>query len=96
VKYAGKTREICDRVYSELSDRGIEVLLDDRELRPGVKFKDADLLGIPYRITVGDRGIEEGTVELMQRRTGNREKIGIDDVISTVVRRVQDDLKSFS
>jgi prolyl-tRNA synthetase len=96
VKYAGKTREICDRTYSELTDRGIEVLLDDRELRPGVKFKDADLLGMPYRITVGDRGIEEGTVELVQRQTGNREKIGIDDVISTMVKRVQDDLKSFS
>jgi prolyl-tRNA synthetase len=96
VKYAGKTREICDSVYSELSDRGIEVLLDDRDLRPGVKFKDADLLGIPYRITVGDRGIEEGTVELVQRRTGNREKIGVDGVISTVLKRVQNDLKSFS
>jgi len=96
VKYSGKTREICDMVYSELTDMGIEVLLDDRALRPGVKFKDADLLGIPYRITVGDRGIEEGTVELVGRRSKHREKIGIDDIINTVSERVQKDLKSFT
>jgi prolyl-tRNA synthetase len=96
VKYSGKTREICDRMYRELSSMGIEALLDDRELRPGVKFKDADLLGIPYRITVGDRGIEEGTVELVGRRSKVREKIGIDDVIHTVSERIRQDLASFT
>ena len=96
VKYGGKTRELCDRLYRELTARGIEVLLDDRELRPGVKFKDADLIGIPYRITVGDRGIDEGTVELVQRRTGKREPISIDDVVKTVEKRVKSEIKSFS
>ena len=96
VKYSGKTREICDRMYRELTAMGIEVLLDDRELRPGVKFKDADLLGIPYRITVGDRGIEEGTVELVGRKSKVREKIGIDDVVHIVSERIQKDLASFA
>ena len=50
-----------------LKAEGVEVLLDDRSVRPGVKFKDADLLGIPVRITVGSRGLKQGTVELKKR-----------------------------
>jgi prolyl-tRNA synthetase len=96
VKYGGKTRELCDRLYRELSARGIEVLLDDRELRPGVKFKDADLIGIPYRLTVGDRGIHAGTVELVQRRTGKREQIDIEDIVETVEKRIQSEMESFA
>ena len=49
---------------------GIDVLLDDRDERPGVKFKDADLIGIPYRVTVGPKGLAESKVELMRRATG--------------------------
>jgi prolyl-tRNA synthetase len=96
VKFSGKTREICEKVYTELAEMGIEVLLDDRELRPGVKFKDADLIGIPYRITVGDRGIAEGTVEVVERRSRVREKVGIEEVVNTVGKRVRDDLTSFA
>jgi prolyl-tRNA synthetase len=57
----------AERVYAELGAAGVEVLLDDRDERPGVKFKDADLLGIPFRITVGARGLERGVVELKAR-----------------------------
>ena len=49
----------------------IDVLIDDRDERPGVKFKDADLIGIPLRITIGDKGLKEGKVELKARRTGS-------------------------
>jgi prolyl-tRNA synthetase len=60
------TRE-AERIYSELSATGADVLIDDRDARPGVKFKDADLLGIPLRIVVGDRGLKEGNVEIKRR-----------------------------
>ena len=56
-------------LYDALLKEGIEVLLDDRDERPGVKFKDADLIGIPYRLTVGPKGLEDGKVELLQRKT---------------------------
>ena len=57
----------AERIYSELADAGVEVLLDDRSARAGVKFKDADLIGIPLRIVVGDRGLAEGNVEVKRR-----------------------------
>ena len=56
-------------LYEALLQEGIEVLLDDRDERPGVKFKDADLIGIPYRLTVGPKGLEDGKVELLRRKT---------------------------
>jgi prolyl-tRNA synthetase len=60
-------RDTAGRIYNELTAAGIEVLLDDRDQRPGVKFKDADLIGIPLRIVVGDRGLKEGNVEIKRR-----------------------------
>lgn len=62
--------ETADRLYGELSAAGSRVLIDDRTARPGVKFNDADLIGIPLRITVGDRGIEAGSLEGKWRRDG--------------------------
>jgi prolyl-tRNA synthetase len=56
-------------LYGQLRQEGLEVLLDDRDERPGIKFKDADLVGIPLRLTVGSKGLAEGKVELRQRRT---------------------------
>ena len=57
----------AERIYRELAEAGVDVLIDDREVRPGVKFKDADLIGIPLRIVVGDRGLKEGKVEIKRR-----------------------------
>ncbi len=62
------SEEAAGQLHAALRAEGIEVLLDDRDERPGVKFKDADLVGIPYRITVGPKGLAEGKVELMRRR----------------------------
>ena len=62
------------------SAAGVEVLLDDREERPGVKFADAELIGIPYRVTVGPRGVEQGIVELTTRRDLSMEEVAIADV----------------
>ena len=63
-----EVREVAERLYRELLDSGMEVLLDDRDERAGVKFNDADLLGIPLRVTVGLRGVKRGQVELKLRR----------------------------
>jgi len=57
----------AERIHEEISAAGIEVLLDDRDARPGVKFKDADLIGIPVRVVVGDRGLKQGKVEIKRR-----------------------------
>jgi prolyl-tRNA synthetase len=64
-------------LYTQLLDAGIEVLLDDRDERPGSKFKDADLLGIPLRVNVGARGLKEQSFELQERRSGERTMLPI-------------------
>jgi len=64
------TREAATALYEALQGEGIEVVLDDRDERPGVKFKDAELVGIPYRVTVGPKGLADGKVELVRRRGG--------------------------
>ena len=64
------TKDQLVKIYNELLEAGIEVLYDDRDVRAGVKFKDCDLIGYPLRITVGPKAVEEGTVELRVRRTG--------------------------
>ena len=63
-----RVREVADRLYHELAAEGIEVLYDDRDARPGVKFADAELLGIPHRLVVADRGLESGRLEYRHRR----------------------------
>jgi prolyl-tRNA synthetase len=63
-----KVRTTAEDIAKRLSDAGYDVLLDDRDERPGVKFKDADLVGIPYRVTVGKK-VTEGTVEVVTRST---------------------------
>ncbi len=61
---------VAERLYADMNGAGLEVLYDDRDERPGVKFKDADLLGLPLRVTVGSRAVKEGVVEIRRRRTG--------------------------
>ena len=80
--------EVADRLYAELEKQGIEVLYDDRDERPGVKFKDADLIGLPYRIAVGKKGLAEGVVELKARRSPEVTKVKIDDIVRTVKDKV--------
>ncbi|MDR0485467.1 MAG: proline--tRNA ligase [Elusimicrobiota bacterium] len=69
INYAeSKTKEITDSIYRELTQRGVDVLIDDREERAGIKFKDADLIGIPYRITVSEKTLLQGKVEFKERK----------------------------
>jgi prolyl-tRNA synthetase len=78
-------RQAGEKLYDELKGAGLEVLLDDRDERAGVKFKDADLIGIPYRITIGKK-VAEGLVELFDRRTKKSEDVKIGDVAKHVQR----------
>ncbi|MCP4870058.1 MAG: proline--tRNA ligase [Proteobacteria bacterium] len=76
-----------EAIYASLQAKGIEVMLDDRPLSPGAKFRDLELMGFPYVIVVG-RDIDEGVVEFKVRATNETDKIAIDDAVSTVVERV--------
>ena len=75
---------VAEKIYAELNNAGIEVVLDDRSERPGVKFKDADLIGFPYRITVG-KTIVDGKVELVTRETGEKVEMTPDEAVSKVI-----------
>ncbi|MCZ6887656.1 MAG: proline--tRNA ligase [Gammaproteobacteria bacterium] len=75
-------RSAADDIYNNLSDVGIEVLLDDRDDRPGVKFAEADLIGIPMRITVGERNLKNGQVEFKRRADEETELVPLDEVLS--------------
>ncbi len=76
-----RVREVAERLYRELQDAGIEVLFDDRDARPGVKFADDELLGIPHRLVVGDKGLERGAVEYKSRADGSGADVPIDGVV---------------
>ncbi|MGM9525678.1 MAG: His/Gly/Thr/Pro-type tRNA ligase C-terminal domain-containing protein, partial [Peptococcaceae bacterium] len=76
---------IAEQLYADLQKRGVEVMLDDRNERPGVKFKDADLIGYPVRITVGKKAIEEQIVEYKLRTEADNEIVAVDDIVEKVV-----------
>lgn len=76
-------RETAEKLYEQLKSEGFDVLLDDREERPGVKFKDADLIGIPYRITVGKK-LTQGNVELFSRRDRQTKEVPVGSVLQEV------------
>jgi prolyl-tRNA synthetase len=74
--------ERADALYDELRARGIEVLYDDRDERPGVKFKDGDLIGIPIRLTVGAKSLAEGNVELSLRRDRVKQMVPVAEAVA--------------
>tara|TARA_B100000809_G_scaffold65614_1_gene62247 strand:- start:2519 stop:4216 length:1698 start_codon:yes stop_codon:yes gene_type:complete len=76
-----QVRATAESLYAELMGKGVEVLLDDREdVRPGAKFADAELMGIPHRVVIGDRGLDKGVVEYVNRREGNNKDLTLDQV----------------
>jgi prolyl-tRNA synthetase len=83
-----RVREVAERLYREFTAAGIDVLLDDREARPGVKFADAELYGIPHRIVIGERGLDAGTLEYRHRRATASEDLAIDTVVQDVRERI--------
>ena len=90
---AGPSQEVtqtAEKIYNELNTKGIEVLLDDRQVRTGVKFKDADLLGIPVRVTIGDKNLKENKVEIKLRAESENKKIDLAEAVGKVVSLVND------
>ncbi|MCW8860781.1 MAG: proline--tRNA ligase [Deltaproteobacteria bacterium] len=87
-----QVREASEQLYQQLLDMGIEVLLDDRDERPGIKFKDADLIGIPLRVTVGARNLKEGNLELKERASGEQVLVPFDQLAKRVQQMVDEAL----
>jgi len=79
-----QVRETADRLYRDFEAAGIDVLLDDRDARPGVKFADSELLGIPHRIVIGDRGLSAGKLEYRQRRQSESTEISAADPVGYI------------
>ncbi|MGW8194025.1 MAG: proline--tRNA ligase [Desulforhopalus sp.] len=82
----------AEKLYADMQASGIDVLLDDRDERPGFKFKDADLLGMPYRVTVGKGFLKNGTVEIRNRRDGKTEELTPDKAVELLRSRIQTEL----
>jgi prolyl-tRNA synthetase family II len=83
--------EAGERLYEKLGEAGIEVLIDDRDERPGVKFKDAELIGIPYRVTIGPKGLADGVYEFIRRADGEKSDLPIEHAAETIVEAVLDE-----
>jgi prolyl-tRNA synthetase len=90
INYQKSTRvqETADALYRQFSDAGIDVLLDDRDARPGVKFADSELMGIPHRIVIGDRGLEAGKLEYRHRSEGESTEIPVADSVGYIQRKL--------
>ena len=89
VKIDDESMGTATAIYDELRAKGVDVLLDDRDARPGVKFADAELIGIPYRITLGPKGLAAGEVELTPRATGETEHVPLTAIVDRVADEVQ-------
>ena len=74
---SAEVKAVADRLHDELAEAGVEVLLDDRDERPGVMFADLELIGVPHRITIGDRGLKQSQVEYVSRREGKSQTIEV-------------------
>lgn len=75
---------LCNKLESELQAQGLDVFVDDREERPGVKFKDADLLGMPVRVVIGKKGLDQNQIEVVNRRTKEMQKVAPDQAIQMI------------
>jgi prolyl-tRNA synthetase len=95
VKHEGKVKEFSLSLYEQLAESGIEVLIDDRDERPGVKFNDADLIGIPYRITIGEKNLKQGIVELKERGEKESVSIPVKEITDLMKEKVTNELKKY-
>jgi prolyl-tRNA synthetase len=77
-----ETDSACDTLYRALEAKGVEVLYDDRDERPGAKFAVMDLIGLPRQIIIGPRGLKDGTAEIKERRGGARQTLPLDEVVT--------------
>jgi prolyl-tRNA synthetase len=87
-KNAEPVTAAAETLYLQLQRAGLDVLLDDRDARPGVKFAEADLLGVPHRLVIGERGLKDGVLEYRHRRSGNEDKVALNDVVEYLRTRI--------
>jgi prolyl-tRNA synthetase len=92
---SGEITSAAEQLYAELQQQGLEVIYDDRDERPGSKFKDADLLGIPYRVTVGKTFEKEGKVEIRRRRDGHTDTIPCEQAAGFIAELVRSELAAY-
>jgi len=83
-----RLREVAEKIYQDLQDAGIEVLFDDRKVRAGFMFSDMELIGIPHRIVIGDRGLDKGTAEYRARSAQQNQDIPLDEIVAFVKKQV--------
>jgi prolyl-tRNA synthetase len=84
--------DAAEELYRTLTENGVEVIVDDRDERAGVKFKDADLIGIPYRVTVGPKRLAEGKMEIKNRRSGDIAILPVSEVAPFLMARIREGL----
>jgi prolyl-tRNA synthetase len=82
------TMATANQLYDGFVSAGVDVLLDDRIERPGVKFADSELIGIPYRVTIGPKDVEDGTAEVTVRADMAKDQIALDEVVTTLADRI--------
>lgn len=82
MKKSQRVRDAVEALYAEMIAAGIDVLLDDREVRPGVMFSDMELIGIPHRVVVGEKNLDKGMIEYKARRDGDNQDIARDEIIA--------------
>ncbi len=87
-KKSHRVKKFADQVYQQLLDAGVDVFYDDRNLRPGVMFNDMDLIGIPFRLVIGERGLDQGKLEFKARTADENEEIPIEGLIDAVLERM--------
>ena len=81
--------EAAEKIYADLTQAGIEALYDDRDERAGVKFTDADLIGVPFYVVIGSRGLKDKIVELKVRKTGEILKVPLADIVPSLKRQFE-------
>jgi prolyl-tRNA synthetase len=79
----------ADKLYEELMDAGVDVILDDRNERPGAMFADWELIGVPHRVTLGDRGLKEGMVEYQHRRDKAATSVPVAEILGLIQARLK-------
>ena len=83
-----RSMDVAEEMYRLLEEKSFEVLMDERDERAGVKFKDADLIGIPYRIVIGEKNLKEGMVEIKERKTGVVEKVKVAEAVEAIAKKI--------
>ena len=92
----GEPFSVAQRIWKGLADAGVEVVIDDRDERPGVKFKDADLIGWPFQVVVGPKGLADGVVEIKIRATGERSTVPVDSAVELLTESVREQRALFA